>query len=165
MASQGALQVYGTEKLARLGRDLRVIGGPTARGLRSNMRKAIVAETTPMRREVQAAYRATPVKADGKSTGLRNALAKATKVKIVNSSRTTMVRLNVAHPLAAVWEGTKKWRHPVYPDPSKSRDEWTWREQASHPTFFPTVRRRAAAVRVGVVAAIKRTTAQLPKEL
>lgn len=172
---QGALQVYGTEKLARLGRDLRVIGGPTARGLRSHMRVGIKAAAIPLRNDVKRAALAIPAKGP-KTTGLRRTLARATKLKVLASSRNTVVRIFVdpkvlvaaGYPrsMATDMEGNgKRWRKPVYADASKSRDEWTWRPQTSHPFFFPTIRPKIAAVRVATVAAIKQTTAQLPKEL
>lgn len=156
---QGALQIYGTEKMAALGRELAVIGGPSARGIRRNLRVGIVAEVRPLQREVQAAYRAVSVADSSGSTGLRQGLAKATKLRILASSRNAVVRVYNAHPLAAVWEGTRPWRKPLFGD----REHWY--PQASHPTFYRTVNKKVGAIRTATVAAIIRTTSQLPREM
>jgi hypothetical protein len=172
---QGALQVYGTEKLARLGHDLRVIGGPTARGLRSHLRVGVKAAAIPLRNDVKRAALAIPARGP-KTTGLRRTLAKATKLKVLASSRSAAVRIYVdpvtlkaaGYPpsMATNVEGNgKRWRHPVYARADESRDEWTWVAQHPTPFFFPTIRPKIAAVRAACVAAIVKTTAQLPKEL
>jgi hypothetical protein len=173
----GALQVYGTERMRTLGGYLSAIGGPSARGLRSSTRKAIVVSVLPIQNEIRAGYRALPGRAGG--TGLGEALAKGTKRRILMSARSAVVEIyvdpNTKHGdgtlrnLPAYVEGTarKPWKHPVYPDPSKDRSEWHWTKvpQPPHPTFYPIARKGQAEALAGTVAAVRATLAQLPKEI
>lgn len=161
----GALQVYGTEKLRLVGKELRLIGGPTSRGIRSNMRKSIVTVAKPIKTEVQAGYRAIP--ASGASTGLREQLANATQIQIRATARTALVRVwvNPARMpagkgvLIGYMEGLRPWNHPVY----GNREHWV--TQAAHPTFYRIARPRAEEARGAVVAAIRTTLNQLPRNL
>lgn len=42
--------------------------------------------------------------------------------------------------------GTRMLRHPVFADPTKSRDEWTWVNQPVRPWFFKNAKRNNKAV-------------------
>lgn len=170
----GGLQVYGTERMRRLGAELKMIGGPTARGLRANGRKAIIATATPMRSKIQAGYRRLP--SAGGGTGLGEALAAGTKLKVIMGARTGLVRVFVDPKarhgdgllgnLPAFVEGStrKKWFHPVYAR-GGTRADWNWSSTAQppHPTFYPIARRGEAEARVAAVLAVRETLAQLPK--
>ena len=159
------LRIEGAEQLRSLARDLRKAGSE-GKILRKNMRRAIQAAAEPMKRDVQAAALAIPAKGP-KSTGLRAALAKSTKVQIITSGKKAGVRLfssgkameRTGHPatLAGYMEGLGRWRHPVFGDTDK------WVPQTSHPYFYDTANRHLPAVQAGVIAAVDETAKALER--
>lgn len=96
-----------------------------------------------------------------KHTGLRAAMAKATKISYHTTGRTIGVRLEVkpgAMPagkekLPALMDNRSAWRHPVY----GPHDSPTWVDQESHPYFDRTVRPRIAGVREAALRAVQET--------
>lgn len=148
----------GARQLREVARDLQVAGSP--RGLRYRLRRNIVAAVEPMKKQVQQNAAAIPVRGV-KSTGLRAAIARATRVSIKSSSRTrnVLVRLMVdakrmpagQQSLPVLMEGERRWRHPVY----GKTDSWV--TQASHPYFAPAIPGHLPGVAAGVEAAVDET--------
>jgi hypothetical protein len=157
------VRVTGGNQLRAVARDLRVAGSP-GRGVRKKMRRNITAAVKPMQNAVKADALAIPVKGP-KSTGLRKAIARGTKIKIRASGATALVRLFVdprIAPLAAYMEGSDgaravRWRHPVFGNTD------VWVGQSSHAYFAPAVRKHLPAVRKAVVAAVDETAIELER--
>jgi len=152
----------GSEQMRAVARDLRAAGSP-ARGLRSKMRRNITVAMTPMKKQVQANALAIPVKGP-ESSGLRVALAKATRISITPGGRNISVALVVdgkkmsegQQSLPAAMEGEgRPWRHPVFGD-----DE-VWVRQASHPFVAPAILPTVLAAERGINAAVDATVIQL----
>jgi hypothetical protein len=136
--------------LRKLNRDLRAAAD--GRELRKELSREWRGILTPIKAEVQAAYRAGPSgrgKARRKGGSLRGALARATRVEVRTTGKLAGARIRVdgrrmppgMGSLPAMWEGPpqgKRWRHPVYGD----RDVWV--SQQSHPTFYRVTAGREA---------------------
>lgn len=66
------------------------------------------------------------------------------------------LRVSKSVPHARAYEGISQqgsishFRHPVYADPDKTRNEWTWRDQPTRPYAWPAVRGREPAARRAV---------------
>lgn len=160
-----SVRVTGGAQLHEVARKLRAKGSE-GKQIRTGMRKAITAAVEPMKTDVQQAIREIPSKGhDGPS--LREQMVKATRVRIVASGRTALVRLEVAgsrmpdgrENLPAFMDGERdRWMHPVY---DSSRERWTKTAQPAHPFFARTVRPRLPEVRRAVQAAVKTTLADL----
>jgi hypothetical protein len=150
-----------------ISRDLRAAAPAMRRRLRTN----ITAAMKPMQQEAQRNAFNIPVKGP-KSTGLRVAIMRATKIQINTGARVVRVRLKTdgkAMPegqqsLATLMEGSNglkslKWRHPVY----GPHDSKTWVGQSSHPYFAPAVLHNLPGVDRAVDAALKQTADDLAK--
>jgi hypothetical protein len=159
------ISVSGTKELSRVSAKLRAAGSE-GKGLRRTMKRNIVAAVKPMQTAVKANALAIPAKGPD-HTGLRRAIARATKIRIGTSSRNTMVRLWVnpalmpagQETLPAHMEGDSsngKWRHPVFGHASQP-----WVGQKSHPYFRPAVAPRIVGVRAAAVAAARETAASI----
>lgn len=152
----------GARQLREVARDLQVAGSP--RGLRYRLRRNIVAAVDPMKKQVQSNALAIPVHGTA-TTGLRAAIAKATRVSIKSSSRNVLVRLMVdakrmpagQQSLPRLMEGERRWRHPVYGNTN------TWVTQAAHPYFAPAIPEHLPGVAAGVEAAVDETARILAK--
>ena len=77
-------------------------------------------------------------------TGLRQAIASAITAKVATSNKreTTAMRITMngnkvpqGAGVAKAYNKGKPFRHPVFPDPSKSRDQWSWAYQQGRPYF------------------------------
>jgi hypothetical protein len=128
--------------LKQLNRQLREVAD--GKQLRKELTGAIRTVLNPVKTEVQAAYRAGPSgrgKARRKGGSLRGALAKATKVEVRTTGKMAGARVRVdgrkmppgMGSLPAMYEGEKRWRHPVFGNPD------VWVAQTSHPSFYRTV--------------------------
>lgn len=158
------LRVTGGNSLRAVARDLRSAGAP-ARGIRSKMRRNIVAAVKPMQQAVKSNALAIPAKGPD-STGLRRALASSTRIRIRASGRTALVRLEVDHPLSSLMEGSDgarrvNWRHPVWEKGARGTAPWV--SQQSHPFFEPAVTPRIPLVRKAVVAAVEETAIRIER--
>jgi hypothetical protein len=124
------------------------------------MRRNITTAVKPMQAAVGQNILAIPTHGT-KHTGLRAAMARATKISIRTTGRTIGVRLEVkasAMPagkesLPALMDNRRRWRHPVY-GPSTSP---TWVTQEAHPYFERAVRPRIAGVREAALRAVTET--------
>lgn len=155
-----SLAVTGTEQLRAVGRDLRRAGSP-ARGIRKKLRRNLVAAAQPIKRDAQANVRAIPV-TSGDHTGLRDSIARATRVRVKASSRTALVRVEVnpkKAPLAWHLEGdhTVPWRHPLF----GNRNHWY--DQRPHPYFLPAVTKNLPGVTLAAVKAIEETALEIER--
>lgn len=162
------------QQIRDIARDLKRAGSPTATGLSRRMRNDLIAAATPIKQAVQQAALAIPA-ASGYHTGLRAALARATRVSISPmAARVATVRLIVdankmpagQQPLPGYMEGSNgsrslRWRHPVF-GPHTSP---TWVAQASHQFVQPTVIAHAVSVQRAVLAAVDETVAQIGRKL
>lgn len=113
--------------------------------LRREMTAGLREATKPLVPQVRAAVRAVPSKSDG---DLRDRIARAVQVKVTLAGFRTGVRIRVdtarlgaKAPVAALLEGRRRWRHPVF----GNRDAWV--TQQPHPYLRPTVEPRAGEVR------------------
>lgn len=147
------VRIQGADQLRLLSRELRAAGEEGKR-LRSRLRRNIAAATRPMKADVQQRARAIPARS-APMTGLREALAKATKIRIATAGRDISVRLQVNHRLAAQVDGQEKWRHPVF----GNRNNWV--TQPPHPFFTPATRSAFPRTQAAVIAAINETAAEL----
>lgn len=144
--------------------DLARAGDP-GKGLSRKLRRNLTAATRPIKTDAQANARAIP--AHGRNhTGLRDALARATRISIAASRRTTSVRLIVdgkrmpagQQSLPPIVEGLGRrgrWRHPVFGDRS------TWVQQDTHPFVTPAVHKHLPEVQASVLSALAEIDAEL----
>lgn len=162
------VRVAGGQQLRAVARDLRAAGG-RGRGLRSKMRRNMVAAVKPMQAAVKSNILEIPA-AGVKHTGLRRAMARAVKIRITPAGRNPVVRLWVnpalmpanqrsLPPLMEGSDGARRanWRHPVW----GHRDRWV--PQGSHPYFARAVMPRLAGVRAAVIAAVSETAAEVER--
>lgn len=159
--------VTGSRQMRDLALDL-ARAGDSGRGLSRKLRRNITAATRPIKTDVQANARAIPAKGPA-HTGLRESLAKATRISIKASRRATAVQLIVdgkrmpagqqkQQKLPAYVEGTaRRWRHPVW----GNRAHWV--AQAAHPFVKPAVAKHLPEVQASVIAAVTETAAELER--
>lgn len=135
------------------------------------MGRNITAAAKPIKLAVQRNARAIPVRGS-KSTGLREALARATRVSIRTAGKNVGVSVLTdgkkmpagQETLPGYMEGesmgrTLRWRHPVY----GPHDSDTWVAQDSHPYFKPAVDAGIPGVDRAVMAAIDETVIELER--
>lgn len=143
-------------------RDLRAAGTP-GRGLRSKMKKNLTVVMTPMLLEVKANAASMPAKGP-KSTGLRAALVKASRIRILTAGKNVTVGVIVdgakmptgqASLPGAVEGDGKPWRHPLF------GDDKNWYPQASHPMVAPAIPGTVVAAAAGIDAALEETALEL----
>lgn len=166
------LTITGSRQMRDLAVDL-ARAGDAGKGLSRKLRRNITASTRPIKVEVQQNARAIPARGSA-STGLRESLAKATRIKIAASRRNTTVQLIVdgkrmpaqvgdgpnsgQQKLPAYMEGTaKRWRHPVF------GNRGTWVDQKAHPFVKPAVAKHLPDVQASVIAAVTETAAELER--
>ena len=137
------------KELRTISRELKHVGN--GREIKKRMTRELRAVAAPFVPAVRAAVLSAPVKGEG-STGLRARLARATRLQVRTVGRQAGVRILVdpkrmpdgEKALPEEFEGTKRWRHPVY----GNRDVWI--TQDPKPFFFRTVRPLGPASRVAV---------------
>lgn len=139
--------------------------------LRREMAKAMRTELRPVVAEVKAAYRAAPSHGHASATRARQAgpalrwlLARATRQEVRLVGKQAGIRVRVdgrkmpsgQRSLPAMYEGTKRWRHPVF------GNRGVWVQQRSPGRFAEITRRHDTRVRealdriaTGVVARIE----------
>jgi hypothetical protein len=111
--------------------------------------------------KVKAAYRAGPSQGRPRhrqGPGLRSLLASATRLEVRTTGRRAGARIRVAgdkmpsamRALPQMWEGEKRWRHPVFGDAT------TWVGQASRPTFYAAVQPSEAQARAEIERVVGR---------
>jgi hypothetical protein len=157
------LEVTGEDQLRRLARDLRA-QGPTGKLLRKRLRRRIIAAGKPMVRSAKENAHNIPAKGS-RSTGLRDDLARATRMRVGLAARTSSVRVETTgkkmpsgkKALPKDMEGSQRWRHPVFGD----RDVWV--TQPPHPYFYRAVKEHLPEVRAGVMKAVEQTAAELER--
>jgi hypothetical protein len=150
----------GPSEMRGIARDLRAAGSAMRRRFRSN----VTAAMQPMKQQTQVNARAIPVKGP-RSTGLREALAAATRIQINTAARNTRIRLITdgkrmpagQQALPTLMEGERKWRHPDF------GNRGTWVTQDPHPFMAPAILRHLPGVDRAVDAALKQTAEQLAK--
>jgi hypothetical protein len=150
----------GSQEMRGIARDLRAAGPAVRRRFRAN----VTAAMQPMKADTQANARAIPAKGP-RSTGLRDALAAATRIQISTAGRNARVRLIVdgkkmptgQQALPQLMEGERVWRHPDF------GNRQTWVTQPSHPFVAPAVLKNLPGVDRAVDAALKETAEQLAK--
>jgi hypothetical protein len=152
-------RLYDSRDLKRLTRDLRRLedGKELVRDLRRSLRAIL----TPVRDEVKAAYRAAPSRrgsARRRGGSLRGQLAKATRVELRPTGRRPVALVRVdgrkmptgKRSLPQMWEGEKRWRHPMPQDPD------LWVQQAPRPLFDAIVVRHEDRARREVEQTVER---------
>jgi hypothetical protein len=106
----------------------------------------------------------TATRRDGKN--LRQHIASSVQVSITNNGvRILCNRKKMpagAESLPLAFE-KGQWRHPVFPDPNKTRGEWTWVTQKGKRWFRPTVLEHEADFRQAVRDAVDDTFAKLER--
>lgn len=164
------LTLTGSRQMRDLSLDLARAGD---KRLSRKLRRNIVAATKPIKTEVQQNARQIPVHGS-RHTGLREALAKATRIRVLASRRNTGVQLIVdgkrmpaqvgkgprsgQQKLPAYMEGTaRRWRHPVFGNGE------AWVSQPSHPFVAPAVHKHLPEVQASVIAAVSETATELER--
>lgn len=159
-----SVALKGADQLRAVGASLRKAGSP-GRGIRSKMRRNRVAAALPVKIAAQDSALAIPA-AGPASTGLRDAIAKATQIKIVTSGKNVVVRVWVnpsrmpagQQELPSLMEGLRKWRHPVYGDKA------VWVSQPAHPYFAPATELVAfKAAQMAAIAAVQETALEIER--
>jgi len=137
-----AVRIIDSGDLRRVNKQLRqqADGKELRKELSGGLREAL----NPIRDEVKAAYRAQPGYRGRRTRPgppLRNLLAKATRVEVRTTGKLAGARLRVdgrkmpagMRSLPQMWEGSKRWRWPVY------GDRRHWAQGRARPTFDRTV--------------------------
>lgn len=152
----------GGESLKAVARDLKK-AGDKGKQLRKGLRQALVKGMKPMRSAVQRAALGLPSHGP-QHTGLRKALARATRNAINLTARSAKARLEVdprrmpdgQKSLPAYVDGGKKpWRHPVYGNKNR------WVKQDAHPFFWGAARPHIKDVRAAINAAVDKVARDL----
>lgn len=148
-----SLSLRGGAELAKISRELRTVGN--GREIRKQLTRELRVAARPMVPAVRASIRAIP-NSGGQSSGLRDRMAKATRLRVNTVGRNAGVAVLVdgkkmpagQKALPSYMEGRNRrpWRHPVF-----GTD--TWVTQKPHPYFYRVVvpmgwRGRAAVDRV-----------------
>lgn len=162
------LRITGAEQLRKLSADLSAAGLQGKR-LRARMGRNMRVTSRPVVAEVKANLRTIPT-TGSKHTGLRRALANATRARVRTGGRLLGVSIIVdgkkmppgQQGLPPRMEGEERlrdirWRHPVYGNTT------VWVQQASHPTVWPTVEKKLPAFRGALVDAITETAEALER--
>lgn len=152
--------VRGEEGLRQVARRLR-LAGDGGKILRKRMRVAIVAAAKPIRDEARQNALAIPSKGTG-HTGLRSAIARATKTRVRMSGRSAMVAVETdprsmpagKRNLPSYMEGLGRWRHPTF-------GKAPWKDQPAHPYFFRAAEHHILDARIKVEAAVKMTAREI----
>lgn len=113
--------------------------------LLKHMRKQLRAAGQEMADEVKGAIAQIP--SSGRSrTGIRSALQRGTGVSVLtNSPRTAGIRIRTSGRYLPAGKAPllyamnlPQFRHPVFPDPRRTRKQWGWAAQSGRP-YFGTV--------------------------
>ena len=152
------LSIHGAQQLRKLAAEMRREATGTA--LRADLRRDILAAMRPAADAVRSGVRATPTHG-AKHTGLRDAVARATQVKIATGS-TAGVTIEVQsgrmpagkESLPRKMDEQSRWRHPVF-------GTNTWVNQSGHEFFYPAIRPHVPDAREAVVRAVERAFARL----
>lgn len=157
----------GAEQYRLLRRALKEAGeGGLKRDMNARIRRAANTRLLPALRGAALALPDTSlaVRRDGKS--LRQHMAAAIQVSVTqNGVRVICNRRRMpagAESLPAAFE-KGKWRHPVFPDPSKTRGEWRWVEQKGKRWFRPTAMEHERTFRDAVDEAVQDTIRKLER--
>jgi hypothetical protein len=125
--------------LRRVTRELRRL--EDGRELVADLRRTLQAILAPVAADVKAAYRSAPSRRRGgarrRGGSLRGQLAKVTRVEVRTGTSRPVALVRVdgrkmpdhMRSLPQMWEGEKRWRHPIPSDPD------IWVQQPSHPLF------------------------------
>lgn len=163
------VSIDGAQKLKRLSKELR--GAP--KELRRELRREIKQAGKPVVTDVRRAARAVNVTSTkggtarpDKSTGLRDAVARATGLSItsrgirikISSKRLAKTHApNLAKYLDfAPFGKFRRWRHPVF-----GKDVWV--QQKGQPFFYVTIRKHTKHFRNACFRAMDRTADRLSK--
>lgn len=135
----------GASELRVLAKDLK-LAGSAGRGIRNDLRRELIVAAKPIEAQVKRNARAIPAVGMYGSTGLRRAIANATRTSIKLFGKDTWIRVLTdgrkmpagQTTLPAYMEGSdgyrkKAWRHPVY------GNDGLWVDEASHPYFQPAI--------------------------
>lgn len=166
-------------------RDLaKKLRGAARKDLRAKLRKQITQAGRPVVDEVRAAVRNLPVTSRGggakqrrafnverattsrakasagrRGSGLRDVIAKATKLQITAKGVRFVVASAQLPPdqrsLPRHLDSEKGWRHPVFGDRN------VWVHQQGRPYFGATIKKRAPVFRKAILAAIDETNREL----
>ncbi len=126
-------------------------------------RKELRAAAAPFVPAVRSSIASIPVKGQ-KSTGLRKRLQKAVTLRVKTTGKNASVSILMStakmpdgqKALPAYMEGTKpRWRHPVFGDTDN------WKQQDSHPYFFPVMRSAGTSARLAVDRMVKQITVDI----
>lgn len=154
------------------GTDLRVVSAKLRKaGADKSVRRAfsrnLRAAAAPMVPAVRASIASIPVKGP-KSTGLRQRMQKATRLKVRTVGKTASVQILVdpkrmpdgEKSLPQYMEGTEghtRWRHPVY----GPRGSTPYVTQPPEPYFFRTVRPLGITSRIAVAKVVRDVTREI----
>lgn len=105
-----------------------------------------------------------------RSRGTRAAIAKAMGVSISNSKRGVQITLRASQrkmpaglgPMVKAYNSAR-FRHPVFGDPSRTRDQWGWAYQAGRPYFGSVIGKHKGEMSAAVVAAMDKAATALER--
>lgn len=167
MAEIAFIKIENQEQYKRLARALKEAG----RGdLQRSMVKQIRRHGSPALQAAQRAFLGIDVQSsDGggtKSTGLRARVAAATRISVLGSGISIRVEPRrvdnrYGRALSFGLDGLGRWRHPVYADPTKTREDWTWVEQTGREVFYRSLKRYESVWRRGVEQAMQETARKI----
>lgn len=166
MAEVAWIKIHGQDQYKRLAKRLRDAGrGDLQRRLTREIRR----QGNPALAAVKSAWATVDVRSEGdggESSGLRSRVAAATRVSILGSGIRIRVEGRRVDPrygrsLTYGLNGLGRWRHPVFPDPSKTRGEWTWTQQWGQEVFYKTLERFEGTWRAGIERAMEETAREI----
>lgn len=159
--------VHDAARFKRLSTQLKAAGNGK---LRRKLNNAVRNEGRAALRAVQRAWMTVDVTSSAgggtKSTGLRSRVAAATRIQILGSGIRVSVQASKVDPvygrsLTYGLNGLGRWRYPVFPDPDKTRAEWTWRQNVGQEVFHTTLRRFEPRWRRGIQKAMDEIAAEI----
>jgi hypothetical protein len=170
------LKLAGTEKYVALSKRLKAAG----RGdLQRELTRAIRKEGQPALRAVQAAWRTVDVKSlapndrggvapPDTSTGLRNRVARATRLQVRRRGIAISVngeRVDPKYPTLVYYLNglprRRDWRHKVFNRQRKADDSFVWVAQKGQEVFAPTLLEFAPEWRRGVKDTMERAARKI----
>jgi hypothetical protein len=168
----------GAQKYRALSRRLR---GAGRRDLQRKLTRSIRAEGGPALSAVQAAWLTVDVKSlapndrggtarPNTSTGLRQRVARATRIQVLQSGIRISVngrRVDPKYPSLVFYLNSfprkRDWRHKVFNQRRKRDNSFVWVAQRGQEVFYPTLREFTPAWRAGIKRAMEETAAEIER--
>lgn len=146
-------QVKGAEDFLRLSKALKAAG---RKQLRKDLNKGLRDAAKPLIAQTRASARDRLPKAGG----LNDLVAKTPQRVQIRTGATAGVRIVVVQSRSGARRANRGiLRHPVFADPNKPRDEWTWVDQKVNSEWFDGPLREGAPLVIPRLTAAMQTVA------